>query len=233
MKIVRVGLVESAYEVLRELILDQRVAPGQHLNIEGLAPQMGISQTPIREALVRLEGEGLVVKRAPQGRYFVAPLLDEESFDHLYAVRTLLEPKAAELAASRIAEPDLQDLQRAVERMQQSGRDPMYREYRVFANEDRRFHEAIARAAGNPILADAILRLRAHHQLARLYRYHGVDVDEGVAEHRAVVEALHDRDPEGAARAMDAHLEGSHHRLRAFLRSEFAARSDTDRDTAS
>lgn len=219
MKVVRVGLVESAYEVLRELILDQRVAPGDHLNIEALAPRMGISQTPLREALVRLEAEGLVVKRPPRGRYLVAPLLDEQSFEHLYLVRTLLEPAAAQLAATAIGEADVRALAEAVERMSDSGTDGVYREYRAFSTEDRRFHEILARAGGNPMLADAILRLRSHHQLARFYRYHGVDAAEGVAEHEAILEAVAGRAPARAAAAMRAHIDGSHDRLRSFLRS--------------
>lgn len=219
MKVVRVGLVESAYEVLRELILDQRVAPGDHLNIEALAPRMGISQTPLREALVRLEAEGLVVKRPPRGRYLVAPLLDEQSFEHLYLVRTLLEPAAAELAATAIGEADVRALAEAVERMSDSGTHGVYREYRAFSTEDRRFHEILARAGGNPMLADAILRLRSHHQLARFYRYHGVDAAEGVAEHEAILEAVAERAPARAAAAMRAHIDGSHDRLRTFLRS--------------
>lgn len=219
MKVVRVGLVESAYEVLRELILDQRVAPGDHLNIEALAPQMGISQTPLREALVRLEAEGLVVKQLSRGRYLVAPLLDEQSFEHLYLVRTLLEPAAAGLAAAAISEADVRALREAVERMGDSGTDALYREYRAFSSEDCRFHEILARAGGNPMLAGAILRLRSHHQLARFYRYHGVDAAEGVAEHQAILESVEERDGERAAAAMRAHIEGSHDRLRRFLRS--------------
>ena len=84
--------MDGAYEGLKELILDQRMAPGEHLNIDALAPRMGISQTPIREALARLEAEGLVVKTPPRGRYLVAPMLDAAAFDHLYEVRLLLEP---------------------------------------------------------------------------------------------------------------------------------------------
>jgi DNA-binding GntR family transcriptional regulator len=215
----RRGLVDGAYEGLKELILDQRVAPGEHLNIDALAAQMGVSQTPIREALARLEAEGLVVKMPRRGRYLVAPMLDGDAFDHLYEVRLLLEPRAAALTVSRLDDGVLAGLDRALAGMQTGPRGGTYREYRDFSTQDAAFHRALAVGSGNPILADAIVRLRSHHQLARLYRDRGVDADEGIAEHELILEALRHRDARGAERAMRAHIGGSHDRLRHFLAS--------------
>lgn len=199
------------------MILDQQVAPSEHLNIDTLAPRLGVSQTPIREALARLEAEGLVVKEQPRGRYVVAPLLDAASFEHLFEVRLLLEPHAAGLAAARIGKADLRALERSVPAMDGPGYGSLYREYRNFAIHDARFHELIAGAGGNSTLKDTIVRLRSHHQLSRLYKGHGVDAPEGIAEHEAIVEAIRSRNPEAAASAMRRHIEGSRGRLRTFL----------------
>ena len=225
MLIERRGLVDAAYEGLKELILDQRVAPGEHLNIDAMAPQMGISQTPIREALARLEAEGLVVKVPPRGRYLVAPLLDAVAFGHLYEMRLLLEPRAAALTASRMDEGVAAGLERALAGMRTGGRGGTYREYRDFSSHDAAFHHGVAVGSGNPMLADAITRLRSHHQLARLYRDRGVDADEGIAEHELILDALRARDTRRAERAMRAHVRGSHDRLRQFLAGDLEGRS--------
>ncbi|MHB8687225.1 MAG: GntR family transcriptional regulator [Candidatus Dormibacteraceae bacterium] len=215
----RWSLVEGAYETLKELILDQRVAPSEYLNIDALAPQMGISQTPIREALGRLEAEGYVVKLLPQRRYLVAPMLDLTAFEHLYEVRLLLEPRAASLAATRLSDVATTELERALSRMLAAGRGVAYRDYREFPAEDATFHHVIARESGNAILADAITRLRSHQQIARLYRKGGVDAVEGIAEHEALLQALRSGNAKLAERAMRTHIDGSHQRLREFVKN--------------
>ena len=217
MRLERRALGDGAYEVLREMILEQQVAPREHLNIDTLAPQLGVSQTPIREALARLEAEGLVVKQQPRGRHVVAPLLDAASFEHLFEVRLLLEPYAARIAATSIGRAELRALEEAEQALSGAGYGDHYREYRGFASQDARFHELIAGAGRNPVLKDMIVRLRSHHQLSRLYKGHGVDAPEGIAEHETILEAIRSGEPEAAAAAMQRHIEGSRSRLRAFL----------------
>lgn len=213
----RRGLAEGAYEALRELILDQALEPGAHVNIDALAPELGVSQTPIREALARLEVEGLVVKQQPRNRFLVAPALDGRSFEQLYEVRLLLEPHAAALTAAARGAQDVRLLQRSVRSMRVAERGRTYREYRDFSNHDAQFHEVIASRSGNPMLRDAIVRLHSHQQLARLYRGHGVDAEGGIPEHEAVLAAIEAGDGRAANTAMRRHLEGSRRRLRAFL----------------
>jgi len=209
------------------MILDQQVAPGEHLNIDTLAPRLGVSQTPIREALARLEAEGLVVKEQPRGRYVVSPLLDAASFEHLFEVRLLLEPEAASLAATRIGKAEVRALEHAARALEGAGHGRLYREYRGFASHDARFHELIAGASGNPTLKDSIIRLRSHHQLSRLYKGHGVDAAEGIAEHQAILEAIRSGEARSAAAAMRRHIEGSRGRLRTFLDDTPSAESET------
>ena len=92
MRLAKSGLSVRAYEKLKVLILDHAIPPGARLGIDVLAAQLGISQTPVREALARLEGDGLVL-RSVTGRYHAAPQLDLEAFDQLYTMRLLLEPE--------------------------------------------------------------------------------------------------------------------------------------------
>src|SRR2546426_5899812 len=105
-------LGDSVYEVIKGLVIDQRVEPGSRMNIDSLARQLTVSQTPIREALARLEADGLVIREPLRG-YSVAPLLDASSFDQLYDMRLLLEPEAARHAARNIREEDFRPMEKA------------------------------------------------------------------------------------------------------------------------
>jgi hypothetical protein len=92
-------LSDRVYEVLKGQLMDRVLAPGEKINIDLLCRELEVSQTPIREALARLESDGLVTKRALAG-YTVAPLLDAEGYDDLFEMRFILEPVAAARAAT-------------------------------------------------------------------------------------------------------------------------------------
>jgi DNA-binding GntR family transcriptional regulator len=217
----RRGFADGAYEALRAMIFDQDIAPAARMNIDLLAIELGVSQTPVREALARLEADGLVVKR-PQGGYFAAPLVDESTFEQLYEVRLMLEPDAAGLAARNFQARDIRALQSTLEEMSRVGTGHHYREYKDFAKQDSLFHTTMATASGNAVLADAVARLRFHHQISRLYMKMGVDESGAIREHRAILEAVEHREDEAAREAMRRHIEGSRARLRDFVRSNGA-----------
>src|ERR1700730_17239323 len=87
----RAVLADEIYEILKSRLMDNIVEPGARLSIDGLSRDLKVSPTPIREALARLESDGLVAKRAHVG-YTVAPLIDARAFDELFRMRLLLEP---------------------------------------------------------------------------------------------------------------------------------------------
>src|ERR1700748_161527 len=91
-------LADEIYEILKSKLMDNVVEPGGRLSIDGLSRDLKVSPTPIREALARLESDGLVVKKAPHG-YTAASLLDAASFEELFKMRLLLEPACASWAA--------------------------------------------------------------------------------------------------------------------------------------
>ena len=93
-------LADEAYTELKSRIMRSELVPGAKLSIDGLAKQLAFSQTPIREALARLESEGLLARR-PLSGYTVEPLLSAAEFDDLFEIRLLLEPRAARRAAER------------------------------------------------------------------------------------------------------------------------------------
>jgi DNA-binding GntR family transcriptional regulator len=142
-------LTDSVYEAVKALVMDRRIAPGARINIDRLARDLHVSPTPIREALARLESDGLVTKEALRG-YSVAGLLDLPSFLQLYEMRLLLEPAAARKAAEVMTKEDLRAMGQQVATMQQARIGETYEEYRLFAAEDARFHDTIARAPLSP-----------------------------------------------------------------------------------
>jgi DNA-binding GntR family transcriptional regulator len=200
--------------------MDQVIEPGSRASIDGIARRLNVSPTPVREALARLESEGLVVKRALKG-YTAAPLLDEDGLRQLFEMRQLLEPHAAHRAAALLDREALERLSELCDGMRRSGRDTQsgddrFEDYKEFAAQDAEFHRLIAEHAGNALLADAIARLRAHTHQYRIYFRHGV-VDETSGEHLAVLEALRDRDADRAEQAMRQHIDRSFARIAAAL----------------
>ena len=99
-------LSDDVYETVKGLIMDSVVEPGTRLNIDALTRELGISQTPIRESLARLESDGLVIKEPLRG-YRVSSRLTRDEFDDLFEYRLLIEPWAAGRAAERAGADEL------------------------------------------------------------------------------------------------------------------------------
>ena len=167
--------------------------------VEGrLAEQLGISRTPIREALLRLEAEGLLVKQG-SGSYSVRRITASEFIQSL-RVRALLEPEAAALAAGRIAPDDLLALHARIAGLASA---PLQEEAHWEA--DDQLHDLIASASGNPVLARLIRDLRRTTRLLELVEpFDRVAAD--AREHTRILEAVEQADRRAARRAMATHL---------------------------
>lgn len=219
-------LSDGVYETLKMMIMDRDIEPDSKINMGRLAASMEISSTPVREALARLEGDGLVIKRPLVG-YTAAPLLDARGVDELYELRLLLEPAAAGWAATRIGKDGVADLRRQVGDARAASRSVSgddYKSYRQFADFDRRLHEAIAHAAGHRLLLQTIQRLHPHAQLYRLYFRPGLD-RKTIAEHASIVRAIERGEADQAVQAMTEHLSRSHDRVKAALSATNPARA--------
>jgi DNA-binding GntR family transcriptional regulator len=213
----RTVLATPVYEALKERIMDQGLAPGSRLNIDALAEEIGTSPTPVREALTRLAAERLV-QFVPFKGFSVMPLLDQRQLADLMHVRRLLEVDAARLAASRIILADLRVMARAHEAMAAEHPEPVFGAYRDYNHHDLIFHETMIGATGNAVLLETYRTLQVHTLLARLYHDRGeVDYRESVREHRAIIDALQQRDAESAGEAVARHISGVEHRLGAIL----------------
>jgi DNA-binding GntR family transcriptional regulator len=213
----RLTLTEDVYEAVKSLIMDHRIAPGERVTIDALARQLAVSPTPVREALARLEADGLVRKRAMAG-YSTTPLLTRAEFDDLFEMRILLECPAAARAAEHAAQHDGVDVDSLAAEAELPDRldGDGYAGYAAFTAQDARFHERVAAASGNALLHAAIVRLHAHLHLHRLH-FPATHLGTSGAEHRRIVAAIAAGDPTAAEAAMRAHLDAARDRhLQAF-----------------
>lgn len=212
----RRALSDEVHAAINALLLDGKFEPGVRVNIDSVARELGVSATPVREALARLESEGLLVKEALRG-YTVAPLLDAADMSNLFELRLLLEPAAAASAADHATDGVLRELDALAKDLRagteaELTRSPDRARFRQYVMDDAEFHGVIAAASGNPLLADAIDRLHAQVQLYRIH-FPSELLWETNAEHEAILTALRAGDPMAAREAMRAHLERSRKRL--------------------
>jgi DNA-binding GntR family transcriptional regulator len=204
-------LSDDVYETVKGLIMDSVVEPGTRLNIDALTRELGISQTPIRESLARLESDGLVIKEPLRG-YRVSSRLTREEFEDLFEFRLLVEPWAAGRAAERATAEDLVRLKDEMLSYTDLPDRPDYDSYKAMAAHDQRFHDLVLELAGNDTARQSFARTHCHLHLFRLY-YGGGIASKALREHKAIVAAVRRGEPADASAAMRAHIGASRARL--------------------
>ena len=195
-------IADRAHEELRDLIVTLKLAPGAVLRENELMAQLGIGRTPLRDAIKRLSLEGLVAVQPRRGTT-ITPV-DVSDIVHITEVRADLEGLAAELAALRMNEEELAGCRQWVERLgdldRRAGPESLMRM-------DTDIHRFTWRAAGNHYLVQTLDRYFA---LASRVWYMVIDRVPGLASavhhQEKLLEALIDRDPPGARRAMREHV---------------------------
>jgi DNA-binding GntR family transcriptional regulator len=204
-------LVERAHEQLLSMLVSMEIAPDARIPIDTLARQLGISQTPIREALSRLEAEGLVTKM-PNVGYRASGQMTAREVDDLFALRLLIEPYAASRAAKTMDDDQLRTVGEIGEEMAHIQRSGSAVEYARFADADATLHRIVALGSGNPLIAETIARLHIHLHIFR-FLYNTNAPEEAVLEHAKLIQALVARDAKAAEAAMRHHLRRSRLRM--------------------
>lgn len=196
-------LRQQVFDHLREEILSSRLKPGQELNELALSAELEVSRGPIREALSRLESEGLV-KVAPRRGAIVAELTDEE-FVEAYQVREALETLAIRLAVPRIEADELERLRTLHEEMTEFVANAQIKE---FFDANSAFHQQIVDASGNAKLGEhyRLLMAQMGRYLPRSLTLRGT-IGSSPSEHAAILAAIEAGDPEEAARLLGIHIE--------------------------
>ncbi|MBA0159887.1 GntR family transcriptional regulator [Pectobacterium versatile] len=192
-------LALSPFEILINAIEKGELLPGERLQETRLAQQFGLSRTPIREALHRLEALGLV-EPGPQRGLMIAQI-SYERLRQLFAVREGLERLAMELVVASASAEELELLQDMVEV------EKTLTDSRKLHDHNRLFHRQIYRATHNPYLNEMLENLRIHLSLLRGTTYESTErTEEARREHQAIVEALVRRDKDAAQEAACQHI---------------------------
>ena len=205
------GLTEEVYETILARLTALEIAPGARITVDGLARELNVSQTPIREALGRLEGEGLVVKTHLIG-YSAAPAMTRHRFEELFELRLMLEPTIAARAAARVTADNLSSLRAMFDLMSKRRRGDSRLRYSAFARQDAIFHDRIAEIAGNELVRRTHFHQHTHFHIFRLVEHSDV-TEAALEEHGVLLAALASGDSEAAGQAMRIHIERSRDRL--------------------
>jgi DNA-binding GntR family transcriptional regulator len=191
---------DFVYESLRDAIWDGRIAVGERVREEEIARNLGVSRTPVREALQRLHQRGLLVFGA--GRGLTVASLSQHQVLQLYAMREILEGSAARFAAEHATAPEIAVLWRLQKELCKPDHDTM-----ALVTLNRRLHQAIYEAAHNQYLLQTLSVL--HDSLALLHSTtfrvpsRRLESDE---EHRQIVEAIEQHNPDRAEEAARQHI---------------------------
>jgi DNA-binding GntR family transcriptional regulator len=222
-KIVQRGMALSSqvHAALAERIATGRIAPRERLVLDRIAEQLGVSPTPVREAINRLIQDGLI-EDAGNGRFHVVGLTPDYVIN-TFGVRGVLEGLAAELAAPRISAEHLAALGQALTDIDETVDRG---EYEVFASLDNALHQIIRDAAGNPVLSRELRPLQIHIGLIYAYvneTYSREQLAEYVqrshAEHKQIVAMLAEREPGAAREAVEQHVRDAGERYAGLIRN--------------
>ena len=205
----RKPLADRMYDILLDQFMDGTRGAGEPLNIGALTREFEVSQTPLREALARLEHTGLVRREALKG-YSVAPQFSAEELEKLMEARLVLEPTLASKAAQHTTPAFLTELHDSIGDLERSatGADTDSNAFRLYWSSDDRFHLLIAHQTGNEFLEDAYRSLGGQVQRYRLFVKAGAThAHTAAAEHQSIYEALQSGASEVAAERMRVHIE--------------------------
>jgi DNA-binding GntR family transcriptional regulator len=195
-----VSVGEAVTRTLREAILRGELRPGERLVQDDIATELGVSRQPVRDALRRLESEGLVIQLPRRG--FIVREYREEDIRENYYLRQLLESEAARLAAERIQLGELEEL-RAINRALSEAVE--MENLTLIAELNTRFHQVVHESSGMPQLVRIIKQLWLGRTVFTPIYIPG-RARRSVEEHEEILQALADRNPERAASAMREHI---------------------------
>ena len=194
------ALYEEVAELLRQRIFRRELEPGSWIDEVKLAQEYGISRTPLREALKVLAAEGLVTMKVRRGAYVTE--VSERDLSDVYHLLALLESDAAAVVAERATDAQVRELQKLHQELEAAVRN----RDKFFALNER-FHMRLLELADNrwrdQMVADLrkVMKLNRHNSLLKSGR-----IQESLAEHAALMDALAKRDPQAARERMQEHF---------------------------
>lgn len=194
---------QSVYRALQDLLARHHFAPGEKLNVEALSRDLGVSRTPVWEALKRLEMEGVVRTRPRKGVYVAA--LDADKAREIYVVREAVEGLAARLAARNITAAELRGLERSLDAQEAAAAAA---DVAAMSRADIEFHNLIVQAGRNETLTRILRSLYGQILILRLQTLNLKDrIRPSLLEHKRIFAALKSGDPDRAETAARRHIQ--------------------------
>jgi DNA-binding GntR family transcriptional regulator len=223
-KMVLKSMRDQIYEAIQESIVNNSYKPGEELQIDRLAEEFGVSTTPIREALIRLESSGLV-HLIPNKGARVTSFLEQDIRD-TWEIRKLLEPYAAKLTASLDVGSEIQELHTAFAKLEHGPQDG-----NLYIQSDVRLHELLYVHLSNELLKETLHNILQRSMRMRYFaedvsKMHDQVVREVISEHKEILRALEANDGARTAETVHRHLENGEQRalLAIKLRSDKSGR---------
>ena len=219
-------LRDVVFNTLREAILKGELKPGERLMELQLAAKLGVSRTPIREAIRMLEQEGLAVTIPRKGAEVAK--MTEKDMEDVLQIREALDELAAKIACEQISEEQLEKLVATMHEFEESTKTDNVKK---IAEADVKFHDIIYQSTGNPKLVNMLNNLRE-----QMYRYRVEYLKEGetrdvlVKEHEELTKAIRERDVERAKQLSFQHIENQRMAIMRSIEAEDAERERAEKE---
>ena len=212
-KIRKEMISSQVYRAIKDMIANYRFNPGSRINVEELTKELGVSRTPIWEAVRRLEQEGLVENIPNRGVFMVEMTLSAAL--QLYQVREVLEGLSGRLASTHINGKLLQKMEICMERLRQvvEQGDPV-----GYSKLDFNFHALIYEACGNPFLQEILETIKS--KMRPLVPLSKSSLARGYEEHNKILVALQSRDPKKTEKALQQHNRGMQNQIQKKMRED-------------
>ncbi len=211
------SIVEGVYQKLKERAISYAFKPGERINEGEIAKELGISRTPLREALNRLSVEGFL--RIIPGRGYFCRELDPNEVFNLYELRKALEVASVKLAVDR-AEPN--DIQSLFEFLDQTGPDPGQRAAVELVALDETFHERLMEMSGNLEMLRVLRNVNARIRFVRWIDMDRINRAGTQLEHHRILLALKERDSETCIAVLEKHIDRRLDQITSAIREGYA-----------
>jgi len=215
----KASMVDLAYEAIVEAIIERRLQPGSQLGIDWLSAEFQMSNTPIREALVRAAALRLVIQNNNRG-FTVSPMLTEKEFHHIFEVRHMLEIHALSTCDLKNQQHTIDKLTYLMSQMRIGEAGQQYHDRKHYLRNDQLFHHTLVSMSDNTFLVKAWDDLHMHLHVGRLYIEAGqIDFNFSIQEHQEIVNMLRVGDRGGLISKASQHIKQAEQRLQILVQS--------------
>lgn len=210
------SLGDQVFETIKELIINNTYKPGVVLQIDKLAGEFGVSTTPVREALLRLEGVGLVNIERNKGA--VVTQVSEKLSGYVWEFRSLLEARVSRDAAGLCTEAEIDAVEAKLQKVFEHPED-----FDVYQESDVALHSLLSSHTENPLILESLANLSVHARRIRYFAEKGPFREEVIEqvtrEHSEIIAALREHDPDLVEKVVKRHLANAEERTKKALSS--------------